>query len=278
MDSASRSTPTTSDEAAAGSAPAIPDLSAYLDPATPELASHPDPQVPVPALMGEVAGAPVTLVWVNMVGGLTGRIDGPEPRFVKWNPKPSDESLVQEAERMRWLEGRHPGPRVVALVDTPGAEVMVTAALPGFSAVDPRWAGRTDEVVRAVAVGLRTLHALPAAACPFTWDVASRIEEAEARGRTVPDLLRTPPPVDRPVVCQGDPCAPNTLLDGQGHFLAHVDLARLGVADRWADLAVATMSLGWNFDDVDEDLFWRTYGVEPDPGRIAYYRALWDAT
>lgn len=38
------------------------------------------------------------------------------------------------------------------------------------------------------------------------------------------------------------------------------------------------MSLGWNFDDVDEDLFWRTYGVEPDPGRIAYYRALWDAT
>ena len=64
----------------------------------------------------------------------------------------------------------------------------------------------------------------------------------------------------------------------QGHFLAHVDLARLGVADRWADLAVATMSLGWNFDDVDEDLFWRIYGVEPDPGRIAYYRALWDAT
>ncbi|WP_230297957.1 aminoglycoside 3'-phosphotransferase [Actinomyces provencensis] len=244
----------------------------------PDLASHPDPRVPVPPLMQEIAQGPVTLVWENMVGGLTGRVEGPEPRFVKWNPKPSHESLVHEAERMRWLEGRHPGPRVVALVDTPEAEVLVTAALPGLSAVDPRWAGDTDDAVRAIASGLRALHTLPVTDCPFTWDVASRIAQAEANGRSVPDELRTPPPIDRPVVCQGDPCAPNTLLDGQGRFLAHVDLARLGVADRWADLAVATMSLGWNFADVDEDLFWDTYGIRPDAARIAYYRALWDAT
>jgi len=257
---------------------AVPDASGLPGPEVPDLASHPDPQVPVPALMEEIAGAPVTLVWENMVGGLTGRVEGPEPRFVKWNPKPSEESLVQEAERMRWLEGRHPGPHVVALVETPGAEVLVTEALPGLSAVDPRWAGHTDDAVRAIASGLRALHALPVGDCPFDWGVGARIAEAEAGRRTVPDLLRTPPPIDRLVVCQGDPCAPNTLLDEQGRFVAHVDLARLGVADRWADLAVATMSLGWNFDDVDEDLFWSTYGVRPDPGRIAYYRALWDAT
>ncbi|MGO3796214.1 MAG: phosphotransferase [Pauljensenia sp.] len=243
-----------------------------------DLASHPDPQVPVPPLMQEVARGPVTLVWQNMTGGLTGRMEGPTPRYLKWSPKSSGESLVQEAERMRWLEGRHPGPHVVALVDAPDAEVLVTGALPGRSAVDSSWCGRVDDAVRAIARGLRTLHALPVTDCPFDWGVAARIAEADASGKTVPELLRTPPPVDRLVVCQGDPCAPNTLLDEDDHFLAHVDLARLGVADRWADLAVATMSLGWNFADVDEDLFWHTYGVRPDASRIAYYRALWDAT
>lgn len=56
------------------------------------------------------------------------------------------------------------------------------------------------------------------------------------------ELLVDPPPVDRLVVCHGDACAPNTLLSGDGHFAAHVDLGALGLADRWADLAVAAWS------------------------------------
>ena len=57
----------------------------------------------------------------------------------------------------------------------------------------------------------------------------------------------------------------------------HVNLARLGVADRWADLAVMSMTLGWNFGDIDQSVFWDPYGTEPDPVRIDYYRRLWDA-
>ncbi|WP_218125970.1 hypothetical protein [Sinosporangium album] len=39
---------------------------------------------------------------------------------------------------------------------------------------------------------------------------------------------------------------PNTLLHADGAFAAHVDLDSLGVADRWADLAVAAWSTEWN--------------------------------
>jgi kanamycin kinase len=229
----------------------------------------------VPVSIADLAGGPVTLVWENEVGGLTGRVDGDEPRFIKWNPLGSGESLAAEAERLRWLAGRHPAPIVVDFVVAGDAELLVTRALPGRSAVDPFWQVRPNDAVCAIAAGLRLLHALPTADCPFEWDVASRLRAAP-ENVALADLMN-PPPIDRLVVCHGDPCAPNTLLDENG-FVANVDFGRLGLADRWADLAVATMSLGRNYENYDEQLFWDAYGIEPDAERIAYYRALWTAT
>src|SRR5690606_23565496 len=119
-------------------------------------------------------------------------------------------------------------------------EWLVTAAIGGTSAVDPRWAVDPETAVRAVGRGLRMLHdALPVAVCPWEWSAHGRIERASERGIRVPDALRTPPPVDRLVVCHGDACMPNTLLSDSGEPIAHVDLAALGTGDRWADIAVA---------------------------------------
>lgn len=65
-----------------------------------------------------------------------------------------------------------------------------------------------------------------------------------------------------------------------GGFAGHVDLARLGVADRWADLAIATYSISWdiNFGRDFDELFFEVYGIEPDHERMRIYRELWDAT
>ena len=60
------------------------------------------------------------------------------------------------------------------------------------------------------------------------------------------------------------------------HCVGHVDFGRLGVADRWADLAVATWSTEWNYGDGYEGLLLDAYGVEPDPERTNFYRWLWD--
>ena len=94
---------------------------------------------------------------------------------------------------------------------------------------------------------------------------------AEARAR-----IDQPPAIDRLVVCHGDPCAPNTLLHDDGAFAAHVDLGSLGVADRWADLAVAAWSTEWNYGRGYDDMVYDAYGIAQDPDRIAYYRLLWD--
>ncbi len=61
--------------------------------------------------------------------------------------------------------------------------------------------------------------------------------------------------------------APNTVLSGDGGWSGHVDLGSLGVADRWADLAVATWSTEWNYGPGWQELLVDTYGVDADPER-----------
>ena len=73
------------------------------------------------------------------------------------------------------------------------------------------------------------------------------------------------PPIDQLVVCHGDACAPNTLIDDDGRCYGHVDLGDLGVADRWADLAVATLSLSWNYPGSWEGELLDAYGVGSGP-------------
>ncbi len=67
-------------------------------------------------------------------------------------------------------------------------------------------------------------------------------------------------------------------IDADGRWVGHVDVGASGRADRWADIAVAVMSLEWNFGPGWDAEFFAAYGIEPDPVRQAFYRALWNAT
>lgn len=236
---------------------------------------------PVPPLVKRFArGGAVRAVWVNELGGVTFRLGAGGPgssgrEFIKV----ADAGIADfagEAARLRWAASYVTVPDVLGCgVDADGAWLH-TAALPGRSAVHPRWLAAPEVAVRAIGAGLRALHdRLPVRSCPFDWSVAGRLARLSAGGRA---RLDEPPPIDRLVVCHGDACAPNTLIDDDGRWCGHVDLGALGVADRWADLAVATLSLGWNYPGrLWEAEFFTAYGVRPDPARIGYYRRLWQA-
>lgn len=218
--------------------------------------SFPPQSVPVPdVVVGIAGGRRVAPVWVNELGGTTFSIAG--DAFVKVYPAEHAALLNDEADRLRWAVAFAAVPRVLSA----GPGWLHTAALPGRSAVDPHWARRPVEAARAIGAGLRRFHdALPVEGCPF---VKPSWVPADA------------PAADRLVVCQGDACAPNTLIGDDGRCSGHVDLGDLGVADRWADLAIATMSLAWNYGATHEAELLAAYGVAPDLDRIAYYRERW---
>jgi kanamycin kinase len=232
----------------------------------------------VPAVVGRLAGGrSVHAVWVNEEGGVTFRV-GSDIRgreFIKV-AKANTADFASEARRLRWASHHLPVPRVLGFGVEKDCVWLRTGALPGLSAVHPRWLASPDVAVRAIGAGLRTLHdRLPVRSCPFDWSATSRLARlrTDARAR-----LGEPPPVDQLVVCHGDACSPNTLIDDDGRCCGHVDFSDLGVADRWADLAVAALSLGWNYPGRLWDAeFFAAYGIEPDPTRMDYYRRLWQA-
>jgi aminoglycoside phosphotransferase len=78
-------------------------------------------------------------------------------------------------------------------------------------------------------------------------------------------IVENAPPVEQLVVCDRDPCAPNTIIDA-GAWSGHVELGSLGLADRWADLAIAAWSMEWNYGPGWERALLNAYEIEPDPG------------
>lgn len=234
---------------------------------------------PPPVVVRLAAGEPLRGAWENQLGGLTFAVGEPPARYVKWQPLGVVAGLAVEAERMRWARTRTPVPEVLEVGADDEAEWLVTSALPGTSAVDPRWLADPEPAVRAIGVGLRRFHdALPVDGCPWDWSPTSRLHDLRPRfEHRRAELLDAPPP-DRLVVCHGDACAPNTIVGADGAWVGHVDLAGLGVADRWADLAVAGMSLTWNYGEGWEPTLLEAYGIDPDPVRTGFYRLLWDST
>lgn len=244
--------------------------------------SIPTGDVPLTPTVLELAnGDSLTPVWVNGVGGYTFRAEAGDGtiRFIKHGPRDPEVSMFDEAERLSWAGQYTRVPVVIEVGADHTHEWLVTEGIDGTSAVAPQWIADPETAVRAIGRGLRRLHdALPVSECPWPWDAYSRIGNAESRGIIVPERLRTPPTDDALVVCHGDACAPNTLLDAAGEPIAHVDFGALGIGDRWADIAVASMSTVWNYDPGYEDLLIEAYGLTPDRDRLAYYRELWGAT
>ncbi|MET9888113.1 aminoglycoside 3'-phosphotransferase [Streptomyces sp. NPDC006430] len=263
------------------------------------IATSPQGPVELPRIVTELAaGRPTRTVWKNGLGGLTFQVDlGDTGRFVKWTPASSGIDLSAEVARLRWAARFTAVPCVLDEGADATGSWIVTRGLPGRMAVDDHWKRDPATAVRAIGSGLRALHdALPVASCPFDWSAKQRLERVRSRaavGRIKPTdwhqdlqhfgtaeralgVLADIPPVDEPVVCHGDACAPNTLVGDDGTCTGHVDLGALGVADRWADLAIATWSTQWNYGPGWEEPLLEAYGVEPDRERITYYRLLWE--
>ncbi|MEU4197010.1 aminoglycoside 3'-phosphotransferase [Kribbella sp. NPDC026611] len=206
------------------------------------------------------------------------------------------EELAAERDRVAWLAGTDvPGAAVVDWLESPDGACLLTTAVPGIpgSAVPERSRGAAMVTLGRT---IRQLHTLPD--CPFERPLAEVIATAEdvvRRGAVNPDFLtdewRQVPPaellarvlaerayvefVEDLAVCHGDACLPNVFFDPETlEVTGLIDLGRLGVADRYSDLALATIQLHDEWS-VDPGPFLTAYGLpDPDQRRLDFFRLL----
>jgi kanamycin kinase len=258
------------------------------------------PVPPVPPELGEVAPGWVPTLAYRLVPHLTTwRLTGPDGavRFAKVaRGRACYPGLRAESERMVWAAPYLPVPVVVVLAELGDVSILLTEALPGQDATAALWRDDLPGLVQALGHGLRRFHeAVGEEWCPFRFDLARALSHVEDRVRrddvcrdgfhpehahltpagALAELEALAPDTEDLVVCHGDFCPPNMLLQ-DGAVTGFVDLGELGAADRWWDIAVGGWSVGWNFGEELEPLFYESYGIGPDPARIRFFRLLYD--
>jgi streptomycin 3"-kinase len=265
-------------------------------------------RVPItPSLLAELLPTAETR-WVPAAGGESGATvlhDSAGQRYAKVVASDRAEELAGERDRASWLSSTGvPGAVVLDWRATDAGACLVTSAVQGVPAgrLDPRalrsaWSSVVETV--------RTLHGLPSEQCPFDRRLASvmpaaRATVAEERvniGFLPLALQSTPPPLileqleaELPrrqaqegaalVVCHGDLCLPNVLIDPvTDQVTGLIDLGRLGTADPHADIALllATARTIWPDEQTArraEQDFDQWYGTAVDPERQDFYLRL----
>ena len=208
------------------------------------------------------------------------------PLFLKADSGPFAE-VPAEAERLAWLAQQElPAPRIIDRIEQRGAHMLLMSAIPGHDMASVTGLAPAA-IARLAGEALGALHAHDPQSCPFDHRIANRLPVARRNieaGRAHPvwehpaltpeaawaELLATRPPSEDLVVTHGDACFPNLLVES-GRFTGFVDCARLGLADRWQDLALALGSLERNYGAGYEQAFLDGYG----PGEIDRDRRTW---
>jgi aminoglycoside 3'-phosphotransferase-2 len=208
--------------------------------------------------------------------------------FIKSEPISPLAELPGEIARLRWLNATGlPCPTVVDAADHGGRHWLLMTALPGHDLASTEQVG-AETAVRLMAEALRQLHALDVVSCPFDHRAAIRVAAASARHKAglydgddpeqgpadYQRLIAGVPAHEDLVVTHGDACFPNFMAE-HGRFTGFIDCGRLGVADRYQDLALACRSLERNYGAAAIPAFLAAYGVgKPDPEKLYWYTLL----
>ena len=215
--------------------------------------------------------------------------------FLKHGQDAIADNITDEMTRLRWLAPYIAVPAVAQFVRTPDQAWLLMTAMKGKTAYQVLQSSPElgPAVVDALVAFLRRLHAIPVSACPFNSDHAFRLSQARRRidsglvevddfdaerdGWTAEQVWEAMqgylPVTPDPVVTHGDFSLDNLFMH-EGEVVGCIDVGRLGIADRYQDLAIVCNCLG-EFDKSLQERLFLQYGLPiPDQRKLQFHLLL----
>lgn len=221
-----------------------------------------------------------------------------------------------EAEMMQWLQGKLPVPKVYYYGKDKRGEVnyLLMSTVKGCMACDKEFMEQPKRAVSLLAKSLRMLWSVDISGCPSNRRLNRVLEIASEKVEThqineeqfypegfEPEHFKTPREVldylkihepgkskrvkwkEDLVLSHGDFCLPNFFFrEDFSDVSGFIDIGRMGVADRYQDIALCLRSFRYNlslygqedqYEDCKKELF-SALAMKPEEEKIYYYRLL----
>ena len=214
--------------------------------------------------------------------------------YLKVLPKSEVETFLPDVDRLNWLKGKLPVPKVLDYQVDDNGEFLLLSEVVGLNGVEQMDISSAERLTQKLAEGLKQIHAVDIQGCPLDECTASKLQRAKTRvlanavdetdfdeermGMTAAQILQRlveEQPTEHDLVLNhGDYCLPNVMFN-QGVVCGFIDLDRAGVADRYNDLAIASRSIVSNLGARYEHVFFKAYGlIEINDEKIQYFRMM----
>ncbi len=219
--------------------------------------------------------------------------------------EPSSELLNNEHAIMNWLENKVSAPKILCHSEENGMDYLLMSKIKGKMSCDNEYMCNPELLVSVLSEAMKNLWSTDITDCPIKNDLSTVLSLAEYRvehglvdiddaepetfgknGFNGPEELLEWLYDNRPeedlVLAHGDFCLPNVFIK-DGKFSGFVDVGRMGIADRYQDIALCYRSLEHNFAGVyngkiyegyDSSMLFDALGTEPDYDKIRYYILL----
>jgi aminoglycoside 3'-phosphotransferase II len=215
--------------------------------------------------------------------------------YLKLSEKTALYPVLNDKQRLDYLAGRIPVPKVLHYAESDTHQFLLMSALEGLHPMHDDLDWSSEERIAFLAQAMRRFHTLPIDDCPFRASIMeqlararSNIEKDEIRedllepeyqGRDLwelyADLEAMRPASEDWVVTHGDSYPMNIIAEPKSHeLLGFIDVGALAIADRYTDFAPIANAIGWHLGQESISRFFELYGINPDWGKLKFYQLL----
>lgn len=216
------------------------------------------------------------------------------------------EETDNEYKICHWLGERLPVPEILRYEAVGGVAYCLMSRVAGRMLCDDRYLKDPALLLKTAAGAMKRLWAVDIADCPCDSSLSVKLKMARCNvenglvdldnvepetfgeaGFASPEALLLWLENNRPdedlVLSHGDFCLPNLFARGD-EVTGFIDLGKMGVADRWQDVAICYRSLKHNFDGkynggasyegYSPEMLFETLGIEENREKLRYYILL----